>query len=238
MRDFVASPGSGLSDTGMLSPGSGPAGRARSRDAVVEGFRSRSASSGSAPPPPPRRVTDTAVTQPLVVAAALLAYEELERRGSLPADTIAAGHSVGEPPRPRSRVLSSDDAVTLAAIRGAEMAKACALEPTGMSRSGGRRGRGAVPARGARPHAGQPQRGRSDSRGRAARVSRAARRQSSGEGPRTALPVAGAFHTTRFMAPARTPSSPRPARITPGDPTRTLLSNSAARGHFRRGRPD
>ena len=55
-------------------------------------------------------ITDTAVTQPLVVAATLLAHEEL-----------IAG------------VISADDAVKLAATRGSEMAKACALEPTGMS---------------------------------------------------------------------------------------------------------
>ncbi|KLL96388.1 ACP S-malonyltransferase, partial [Rhodococcus sp. IITR03] len=41
-------------------------------------------------------ITDTAVTQPLVVASALLAFEDLDRRGLVPADTIVAGHSVGE----------------------------------------------------------------------------------------------------------------------------------------------
>src|SRR5690348_17404205 len=42
-------------------------------------------------------ITDTAVTQPLVVAATLLAYEELTRRGTLAGkDIVVAGHSVGE----------------------------------------------------------------------------------------------------------------------------------------------
>ncbi|WP_166909774.1 ACP S-malonyltransferase [Mycobacterium sp. DL440] len=80
-------------------------------------------------------ITDTAVTQPLVVAATLLAYEELTKRG-VPetAETIVAGHSVGEiAAYAIAGVISADDAVKLAATRGAEMAKACAAEPTGMS---------------------------------------------------------------------------------------------------------
>jgi [acyl-carrier-protein] S-malonyltransferase len=92
-------------------------------------------------------ITDTAVTQPLVVAATLLAHEELTKRGLLgfggqersdsgfrSVDTVVAGHSVGEiAAYAIAGVISADDAVALAATRGAEMAKACAVEPTGMS---------------------------------------------------------------------------------------------------------
>lgn len=83
-------------------------------------------------------ITDTAVTQPLVVAATLLAHEELVRRGLLndadPQETIVAGHSVGEiAAYAIAGVISADDAIALAATRGAEMAKACAAEPTGMA---------------------------------------------------------------------------------------------------------
>jgi [acyl-carrier-protein] S-malonyltransferase len=84
-------------------------------------------------------ITDTAVTQPLVVAATLLAHEELTKRGLLSAgetsqEMIVAGHSVGEiAAYAIAGVISADDAVKLAAIRGSEMAKACAVEPTGMS---------------------------------------------------------------------------------------------------------
>jgi [acyl-carrier-protein] S-malonyltransferase len=80
-------------------------------------------------------ITDTAVTQPLVVAATLLAHQELVNRGLLAdADTVVAGHSVGEiAAYAIAGVISTDDAVGLAATRGAEMAKACAVEPTGMS---------------------------------------------------------------------------------------------------------
>ena len=80
-------------------------------------------------------ITDTAVTQPLVVAATLLAHEELTKRGLLAgAQTVVAGHSVGEiAAYAIAGVISADDAVSLAATRGSEMAKACAVEPTGMS---------------------------------------------------------------------------------------------------------
>jgi len=80
-------------------------------------------------------ITDTSVTQPLVVAATLLAHLELTKRGLLAgADTVVAGHSVGEiAAYAIAGVLSADDAVSLAATRGSEMAKACAVEPTGMA---------------------------------------------------------------------------------------------------------
>ncbi|WP_193048497.1 ACP S-malonyltransferase [Mycolicibacterium baixiangningiae] len=84
-------------------------------------------------------ITDTAVTQPLVVAATLLAHDESTRRGlfgagSSAADAVVAGHSVGEiAAYAIAGVISADDAIKLAATRGAEMAKACALEPTGMA---------------------------------------------------------------------------------------------------------
>ena len=80
-------------------------------------------------------ITDTAVTQPLVVAATLLAHEELAKRGLLSGkDVTVAGHSVGEiAAYAIAGLISADDAIKLAATRGAEMAKACAVEPTGMS---------------------------------------------------------------------------------------------------------
>ena len=80
-------------------------------------------------------ITDTAVTQPLVVATTLLAHAALAERGLPAADgTVVAGHSVGEiAAYAIAGVISGDDAVKLAAVRGAEMAKACATEPTGMS---------------------------------------------------------------------------------------------------------
>src|SRR3954465_560790 len=69
-------------------------------------------------------ITDTAVTQPLVVAATLLAHEELTKRGLLSGkDVTVAGHSVGEiAAYAIAGVIAADDAVKLAAARGSEMA--------------------------------------------------------------------------------------------------------------------
>ncbi|HEY2449506.1 MAG TPA: ACP S-malonyltransferase [Mycobacterium sp.] len=80
-------------------------------------------------------ITDTAIAQPLIVAATLLAHEELTKRGLLADnEVVAAGHSVGEiAAYAIAGVITADDALALAATRGAEMATACANEPTGMS---------------------------------------------------------------------------------------------------------
>lgn len=172
-------------------------------------------------------ITDTAVTQPLVVAAALLAYEELERRGLVPADTIVAGHSVGELAAAAvAGVLSADDAVMLAAIRGGEMAKACALEPTGMSAVLGG-DEDAVLSRLEELDLTPANRNAAGQIVAAGRLD--ALEQLAANPPEKArvraLPVAGAFHT-RFMAPAQDAVAEAASRIAPSDPVRTLLSNS------------
>ncbi|QQQ77790.1 ACP S-malonyltransferase [Saccharothrix sp. 6-C] len=172
-------------------------------------------------------IKDTAVTQPLVVALALLAYEELRRRVELPADTVVGGHSVGELAAAAiAGVLSADDAVSLAAVRGAEMAAACALAPTGMAAVlGGEEDEvlarldelGLVGAN--RNGAGQiVAAGPVDAL--AALVEQPPTRAKI----RT-LKVAGAFHT-RFMAPAEDALRARAAGIVVKDAALPLLSNA------------
>jgi [acyl-carrier-protein] S-malonyltransferase len=174
-------------------------------------------------------IRDTAVTQPLVVAAALLAAGQLGEAladGTLAAAPVA-GHSVGElAAAALAGVLSADAAVVLARVRGAEMAAACALESTGMSAVlGGRpedvrarlaeldlepanlNGAGQIVAAGpldrlAELERNPPQR---------ARVK--------------ALPVAGAFHT-RYMASAEKAVAAHADTLSPADPVRPLLSNA------------
>lgn len=73
------------------------------------------------------QITDTAVAQPLLVAAALLAGELLGK------PDMVAGHSVGElAAGALGGVVSSDEAIRLAAVRGRAMARAAQAKPTGM----------------------------------------------------------------------------------------------------------
>lgn len=172
-------------------------------------------------------ITDTAVTQPLVVVAALMAFDELNKRTALPADAIVAGHSVGELAAAAiTGVITADEAVNLAAIRGAEMAKACALEPTVMAAVlGGDEAQvlarldelDLVPAN--RNAVGQIV-----AAGTVDAIDELIANPPAKARTRK-LAVAGAFHT-RFMAPAQDEVAAAAAKITPADPNRTLLSNS------------
>ncbi|WP_221215648.1 ACP S-malonyltransferase [Amycolatopsis bartoniae] len=169
-------------------------------------------------------IQDTAITQPLIVALSLLAYEELE---NVPADAPVAGHSVGELAAAAiAGVLSAEDAVALAAVRGAEMAKACAAEPTSMAAvmlgepeqvvawledngltAANRNGAGQIVASGA-----------------ADAIERIVAEPLAGTKVR-ALKVAGAFHTA-YMAPAEEALRAHAGQVTVSDPTRPLLSNA------------
>lgn len=170
---------------------------------------------------------DTAVTQPLVVACALLGYEQLRARADVPEDAPVAGHSIGELAAAAiAGVLSPSDAVALAAVRGSEMAKACASEPTSMAAvmlgdpeqvvawladndlvAANRNGAGQIVASGP-----------------AAAIERIVAEPLEGTKVRP-LQVAGAFHTS-YMAPAAEALREHAQQITPGDPRRPLLSNA------------
>ena len=172
-------------------------------------------------------ITDTAITQPLVVATTLLAHAALAERG-LPAaaDVVIAGHSVGEiAAYAIAGIISGDDAVKLAAVRGAEMAKACAAEPTGMSAVlGGEEDEvlarlealELIPAN--RNAAGQI----------VAAGSITALEKLAEDPPAKArirqLATAGAFHT-HYMASALDGYAAAAADVTATEPTTTLLSN-------------
>jgi [acyl-carrier-protein] S-malonyltransferase len=173
-------------------------------------------------------IKDTSITQPLVVALALLAYEELTRRITVPQDTIVAGHSVGElAAAAMAGALSADDAVALAAVRGREMAAACALEPTGMAAVMGGdpdevvawlAGFDLVPAN--RNGAGQIV-----AAGPVEALDKIIEAEDRPASKVIKLKVAGAFHT-RFMAPARDALAERAQDIPVSDPVRPILSNA------------
>lgn len=160
-------------------------------------------------------IKDTARTQPLLVAAALLAAEHLPLDGV----ALTAGHSVGElGAAALAGVLTADAAITLAGVRGREMAAACALEPTGMAAVLGGdpdeviaaiEANGLYPAN--RNGAGQiVAAGALDGLDKLAAAPPARTRI-------IRLQVAGAFHTP-YMAPAETALAAEAAGITP--PTR------------------
>ncbi|MGZ8801180.1 MAG: ACP S-malonyltransferase [Mycobacterium sp.] len=176
-------------------------------------------------------ITDTAVTQPLVVAATLLAHEELARRGLQDGqDVIAAGHSVGEiAAYAIAGVISADEAVSLAATRGAEMAKACALEPTGMSALLGGDEEEVL----ARLDALDLVPANRNAAGQIVAAGAVSALEKLAEDPPARVRVrrlatAGAFHT-QYMASALEGYAAVAERIVPCEPTVTLLSNADGR---------
>jgi [acyl-carrier-protein] S-malonyltransferase len=79
-------------------------------------------------------IRDTAVAQPLIVAAGLLTLNALLADGRRDKVAGIAGHSVGEiTAAAGAGILSSAEAVRFVRERGTAMAAAAALEPTGMS---------------------------------------------------------------------------------------------------------
>ncbi len=168
-------------------------------------------------------IKDTAVTQPLIVALGLLAAAELDLTGA----GVTVGHSIGEfTAAAVTDVLHPDTAVAMAALRGKQMAAACAQAETGMSAVLGgdpdevlaridacgltpanRNGAGQVVAAGLRSGLAELK----DTPPTKARV--------------VPLAVAGAFHT-HFMAPAEEALGALAGGIRVTDPHRLLLSNA------------
>jgi [acyl-carrier-protein] S-malonyltransferase len=168
-------------------------------------------------------IKDTAKTQPLLVAAGLIAAEFLPMSDA----QVVAGHSVGElTAAALAGMLTSESAVTLAAVRGREMAAACALEPTGMSAVLGgdpdevlaaiteyglypanRNGAGQIVAAGS--------------------LDGLARLKENPPAKAKVIPlqVAGAFHTP-YMAPAEAALDAVAGGVTTTDPAKLLLSNA------------
>ncbi len=176
-------------------------------------------------------IADTAVTQPLLVASALLAWDQLRLEVTVPDDALVAGHSVGELAAAAiAEVIDAEQAVALAAVRGREMAAACAVEPTTMAAVLGGDA-DAVLARLAEldlEPANRNGSGQVVAAGRTEAVDELVANPPEGARVR-ALSVAGAFHT-RFMEPAEkalaTWVGEHRDELAPAAPSHPLLQNA------------
>jgi [acyl-carrier-protein] S-malonyltransferase len=158
-------------------------------------------------------IRDTAVAQPLIVAAGLMVAAQL---GPVPVTGAAA----------LAGVLTGEQAIRLVAGRGRAMAAASALQPTGMSAVLG----GDPDEVAARLAALDLVAANANGAGQVVAAGTleqlAALKQDPPQRAKVIpLAVAGAFHTA-FMAPARQALADLAARIEPADPAVPLLSNA------------
>lgn len=174
-------------------------------------------------------IKDTAVAQPLIVASSLISLAALTSRTGAHTDWagVTAGHSVGEyAAAVVAGVLTDTDALSLVAARGRAMADAAARTPTGMAAVVGGdptevlaalealdlvpanvNGGGQVVAAGS--------------------LDALARLGESAPAKARVIPlaVAGAFHT-EYMRTAVEIVGDAAARLSPADPSITLLTNA------------
>ncbi|MDO5495047.1 MAG: ACP S-malonyltransferase [bacterium] len=220
----ILAPGQGSQTPGMLEPWLADPGIAALVDSLSEASGVDLAELGTRADQ--ETITDTGNAQPLIVATSIVSA--LSLLGSLPATSagVVAGHSVGElSALALSGVLRPQDAVALAARRGALMADAAGRIPTSMSAVvGGQRDEvlEAIEAAGCAP----------------ANVNSAQQVVAAGTPEQLAhlaenppararvipLQVAGAFHT-EHMSPAVEPFEEAADRLNPRDPAVPLLSN-------------
>ncbi|HEY8985502.1 MAG TPA: ACP S-malonyltransferase [Streptomyces sp.] len=168
-------------------------------------------------------IRDTAVAQPLLVAAGIVAGAAL---GAITPGAVA-GHSVGELTAAAwAGVLSPQDALSLVRKRGLAMAEAAAVTQTGMAAL-----LGGDPAT-TLPHleklgltpANINGAGQIVAAGTAEQLAALAEDKPEGVRKVVALKVAGAFHT-HHMAPAVSVLEEAASELSPADPQVTYISN-------------
>lgn len=222
----ILAPGQGAQTPGFLAPWlevPGVAERLAWLSAVAGLDLVRHGTEGTA-----EEIRDTAVAQPLLVAAGLASLAALVPDGSVAAVAgVVAGHSVGElTAATAAGVLTAEQAMVLVRERGRAMAAASAVTPTGMTAIlGGDRAQ--VLARLAEhglTAANDNGPGQVVAAGTLAQLETLA-----ADPPEKArlvpLSVAGAFHT-RHMAPAVDALARLASAITPAEPAIRLLSNA------------
>lgn len=171
-------------------------------------------------------IKDTAVAQPLIVAAGLVAGRLLAPQLEARDDVVIAGHSVGEiTAAALAGVLTEADAMRFVRVRAAEMARAAADTPTGMAAVlGGKPDDVAAALAAAGVTVANANGG-----GQVVAAGTEEQLTALAENPPTRakvvkLKVAGAFHT-EHMAPALAPLRELAPQLNPQDPRVTLLSN-------------
>lgn len=171
-------------------------------------------------------IRDTAIAQPLIVAAGLLSYHRLQRLTSIPDDIGFAGHSVGEiTAAALDGVLTETEALGFVRERSRLMADAAAQNPTTMAAVvGGDRDEvlAAIEAKNLSP-------ANFNSSRQVVAAGAVADVQALVDAPPAharviPLSVAGAFHT-RYMRSAVAPLSVYAQGLHPTDPTHPLWSN-------------
>jgi [acyl-carrier-protein] S-malonyltransferase len=223
---IITAPGQGAQTPGFLAPWlevPGVAERLEAASELAGRDLIRLGTTGTAD-----EIRDTAVAQPLLVAAALAAAGALAggKPGDLRTDA-AAGHSVGElGAGVLAGVLSADDAIRLIAVRGQAMASASAAEPTGMTAvlGGDEEAVLAAIARHGLTPANVNGAGQIVAAGALADLAAFAADPPPGARLRP-LQVAGAFHT-RYMSAAVAALQAAAAGVSVADPARTLLSDA------------
>lgn len=173
-------------------------------------------------------IKDTAVTQPLVVASALISAAVIDDQVGLPAGAPVAGHSVGElTAASLAGLMDGTTAVRLAAQRGRAMAACCAATPTSMSAVLGGDKNAVIAALAKRGLVAANVNGGGQI---VAAGAIEALTTLQGDPPADAtrvipLPVAGAFHT-QYMSGAQTELAAAVNAVTAADSTRPLLTNA------------
>ncbi len=221
----IVAPGQGAQTPGFLAPWlelPAVAARLEELSAVTELDLVTLGTKGDA-----EEIKDTAVAQPLLVAAGLAALGELLPAGSTAGVGVLAGHSVGElTAAAAAGVLTAEQAMVLVRERGRAMADAAAITPTGMTAVLGG-DRDAVLAKLAEHGLTA-----ANDNGAGQLVAAGTKDQLdalAADPPEKArlipLSVAGAFHTSH-MSTAVDYLAELSGSITPGDPSTKLLSNA------------
>src|SRR5271165_3387030 len=224
---LIAAPGQGAQTPGFLSPWlelPGFAARLEAWSELAGCDLIRCGTTADAD-----EIRDTAVAQPLLVAAAIATATDQLVNGTHPVSrqsVAVAGHSVGElAAGVLAGVITAEDAMRLVRVRARGMAAAAAAEPTGMTAVlGGDEATvlAAIEAHGLTP-ANVNGSGQIVAAGTLAQLDGFAADPPAGARLRP-LSVAGAFHT-HHMAPATDALAEVAQTVQAADPARPLLSN-------------